>query len=187
MVSSPRKYLFGVLISLLLLPGCGDFRAIFNGKPDQKVAQRKSNNKKPRKAPEYVLRQGQGKFLWPVEGPVNSPYGQRNGKMHDGIDLGGDEGDPIYASAAGEVVYSDKLGGYGNLVILKHEDGFFTAYAHNDKNLVDKGDNVKQGERIAELGRTGNASGDHLHFEIRDDSGTYDPELFLPQARYTSK
>ena len=186
MASSPHKLLFIFFISLLLLPGCGDFRAIFNGKPDQQIAQRKKS-KKPRKAPEYVLKQGQGKFLWPVEGPVNSPYGQRNGKMHDGIDLGGDEGDPIYAAAAGEVVYSEKLGGYGNLIVIKHEDGFFTAYAHNEKNLVDKGDSVKQGQSIAKLGRTGNASGDHLHFEIRDESGTYDPEDFLPERRYTAK
>lgn len=187
MASSPRKLLLLTCAILVLLPGCGDFRAIFNGKPDQRVAQKKPKNKKPRQAPDYVLKQGKGKFLWPVDGVVNSPYGQRNGKMHDGIDLEGDKGDPIHASAAGEVVYSDKLGGYGNLIVLKHADGFFTAYAHNDKNLVDEGDSVKQGQAIAKLGRTGNASGDHLHFEIRDDGGTYDPELFLPETRYTAK
>ncbi|HKY64154.1 MAG TPA: M23 family metallopeptidase [bacterium] len=185
MASSPRKLVSLFLLSLLLLPGCGDFRAIFNGKPDQQVARRK--NKKPRKPSPEVLQQARGKFLWPAEGPINSPYGPRSGKMHDGIDVGGDEGDPILAAAGGEVVYADRLGGYGNLIVVKHEDGFFTAYAHNEKNLVDKGDTVKQGQRIAKMGRTGNASGDHLHFEIRDESGTYDPEDFLPERRYTAK
>lgn len=185
MASSPRKLLIGILFSILLLPGCGDFRAIFNGKPDHKVAQRKS--KKPKKSSQQAAQLGKGKFIWPAEGPVNSPYGERNGRKHDGIDVGGDEGDPVIASAGGEVVFADKLGGYGNLIIVKHDDGFFTAYAHNEKNLVDKGDSVKQGQRIAKMGRTGNASGDHLHFEVRDESGTYDPEDFLPERRYTAK
>ena len=185
MASNPRKLIAVLLLCLVALPQCSDFRAVFNGKPGK---QADKGSKKRKKHPSgYARGKAAGKFIWPFEGPVNSPYGQRNGRPHDGIDIGGDEGDPIVAAAAGEVVYEGTLGGYGNLIVIKHDGGYFTAYGHNDKNLVDKGDRVKQGERIAKMGSTGNASGDHLHFEIRDEDGTYDPEDFLPESRYTSK
>ncbi|MFO1463685.1 MAG: M23 family metallopeptidase [bacterium] len=185
MASSRRKLLTLTLLCLVALPRCGDFRAIFNGKPGKPVAQaKKKKNKHPSG---YAKGKANGYFIWPVEGPVNSPYGERNGRPHDGIDIGGDEGDPVVAAAGGEVVYEGKLGGYGNLIVVKHDNGYFTAYGHNEKNLVDNGDRVKQGQRIAKLGSTGNASGDHLHFEIRDENGTYDPIDFLPERRYTAK
>ena len=185
MASSPCKALAVLLLCLVALPQCSDFRAVFNGKPGKPVAETKRKKKKHPSG--YARGKGAGMFIWPFDGPVNSPYGERNGRPHDGIDIGGDEGDPIVASAAGEVVYEGKLGGYGNLIVVKHDSGYFTAYAHNDKNLVDTGDRVKQGQRIAKMGSTGNASGDHLHFEVRDDSGTYDPEDFLPEPQYSSK
>ena len=122
-----------------------------------------------------------GYFAWPFSGTINSRYGFRHGRPHDGIDIGGDEGDTIAAAAAGEVVFEGKYGAYGNFIVIRHDNGFFTAYAHNEKNLVDMGDRVKQGQRIAKMGSTGNASGDHLHFEIRDSSGVYDPMDFMPE------
>ncbi|MCE9625450.1 MAG: M23 family metallopeptidase [Deltaproteobacteria bacterium] len=128
-----------------------------------------------------------GYFIWPVPGPINSPYGFRHGRRHVGIDIGGDEGAPVYAAAPGEVVFEGKFGDYGNFIVLKHDNGLFTAYGHNEKNLVDMGDRVKQGQRIAKLGSTGNASGDHLHFEIRDIEGVYDPLDFLPDERYSKR
>ncbi len=164
------------------LTNCGDFRAVFNGKPGQ-VAKKKSHKKKD---PQLARKVGKSYFIWPLNGPVNSGYGMRHGRMHDGIDIDGEEGDPIAASAAGEVVYSGKLGGYGNLIVVKHNNGLFTAYAHNKKNLVDKGKRVKQGQVIGKVGSTGHATGDHLHFEIRDDAGTHDPLDFLPEHRYSA-
>jgi lipoprotein NlpD len=102
--------------------------------------------------------------------------------MHDGIDIGAKEGTPVYAAAAGEVVYSDqRLSGYGKLIIVRHSQDMFTAYAHNQRNLVRKGDRVKKGDVIARVGKTGRASGSHLHFEVRRGSTPVDPLAYLPR------
>ncbi|MEE9614134.1 MAG: LysM peptidoglycan-binding domain-containing M23 family metallopeptidase, partial [Thermodesulfobacteriota bacterium] len=122
-----------------------------------------------------------GKFAWPVKGKLISPYGMRGGDMHKGIDIKAPKGTPIKASAAGKVVHSDnKMRGYGNMVIVKHPDDFFTVYAHNDKNLVKVGDSVKKGATIARVGDTGRASTYHLHFEVRVEKKTRNPLFFLP-------
>src|SRR5262249_43201125 len=184
MALSRRNTVALLLFCGLALPQCSDFRAVFNGNPKTPVAQAKK--KKTPHHSGYAKGKGDGQFIWPLEGPINSPYGERHGRMHDGIDIGGDEGEPVVASAEGDVVYDGKLGGYGNLIVVKHTNGYFTAYAHNEKNLVDNGAHVKQGQVIAKVGRTGNASGDHLHFEIRDESGTYDPLDFLPAQEYSA-
>lgn len=123
------------------------------------------------------------KFKFPTNPvKITSYYGWRSGKrFHDGIDLDGNTGDPIYAAAMGVVIYSDnRISGYGNMVVIKHPSGYSTVYAHNDKNKVKKGDKVKQGQVIAVLGATGRASGSHLHFEIRDQGGySKDPMKYL--------
>jgi murein DD-endopeptidase MepM/ murein hydrolase activator NlpD len=110
-----------------------------------------------------------GKFIWPLDdGVVSSEYGPRWGKEHKGLDLAADKFTPIKASAAGVVIYSDSgLRGYGNVVILRHDDARTSLYAHNEKNMVKKGTTVKQGEVIALLGSTGRSTGPHTHFEIR--------------------
>lgn len=101
--------------------------------------------------------------------------------MHDGIDIAAPEGTPIHAAAAGEVVYADsRLAGYGKLIILRHRYNQFTAYAHNQRNLVHKGDRVKAGQVIARVGKTGRATAPHLHFEIRRGSTPVDPFSYLP-------
>jgi lipoprotein NlpD len=174
---------------ILIVPtACGDFRAIFNGKPSHPVAKGPRPGKPPEKhrdqpAPEET----QGFFAWPIQAPVSSPYGMRGGRFHDGIDIDGDSGEEVAASAAGTVVYSGKLGGYGNLIVIRHTNGFFTAYAHNKKNLVKKGRAVDQGQVIAQVGSTGHATGAHLHFEIRDPKGTYDPLAILPKQSYSRR
>ncbi len=121
-----------------------------------------------------------GFFIWPVQGEVSSGFGDRNGHPHDGIDIRAEKGTPIHASASGKVVFSDKFSGYGNLILIEHSKGYFTAYAHNEKNLVKEGSNVKQGDVIAKVGATGNATGYHLHFEVRSESTPMDPMKFLP-------
>ncbi len=124
-----------------------------------------------------------GKFIWPVKGVVTSKFGMRWGKNHNGIDIGCPEGTPIYASAAGKVVFVGEKEGYGNLIILSHSNGTsFTVYAHNSKNLVKDHADVKQGEKIALVGQTGRATGPHLHFEIRIESKAVDPLLYLPKT-----
>ncbi|MCF7822272.1 MAG: M23 family metallopeptidase [Mariprofundaceae bacterium] len=125
---------------------------------------------------------GSVKLRWPLNARVTSRFGRRGSRMHDGIDIGAKEGTPVYAAAAGEVVYSDqRLSGYGKLIIIRHSRDMFTAYAHNQRNLVRKGNRVKSGDVIARVGRTGRASGPHLHFEVRRGSTPVDPLAYLPR------
>lgn len=120
------------------------------------------------------------KFIWPVDGTVFSQFGIRNGRRHDGIDISAPAGTKIRAAANGKVAFAGRLGGYGNVVILRHDGDFFTTYAHNTKNGAKKGDNIKQGQIIAYVGKTGRASGPHCHFEIRDGQKARNPLFFLP-------
>jgi len=102
--------------------------------------------------------------------------------MHDGIDIGAARGTPVVAAASGKVVYADhRLSGYGKLVIIRHSGNVFTAYAHNQRNLVRKGDRVRAGSVIARVGSSGRATGAHLHFEVRRGSTPVDPLAYLPR------
>jgi murein DD-endopeptidase MepM/ murein hydrolase activator NlpD len=118
-------------------------------------------------------------FIWPVNGTVVSGFGMRWGRMHEGIDISASTGTPIWAAAAGTVIHSGWLGGYGNLVVVDHGDGLATAYAHTSSILVSVGQPVAQGETIALVGSTGNSSGPHLHFEVRVNGVAVDPLLYL--------
>ena len=120
-------------------------------------------------------------FLWPVNGTINSGFGPRGSSFHDGIDIAAPEGTPILAIEAGEVIYSDQLRGYGNMVILRHAGGIVSVYAHNESNLVREGQSVVRGEVVARVGSTGRVSGPHLHFEIRRNNAAQDPLRYLPQ------
>ena len=127
-----------------------------------------------------VLDPASERFLWPVSGTINSGYGPRGSSFHDGIDIGAPEGTPIRAIEQGEVIYSDQLRGYGNIVIVRHAGGFVSVYAHNQINLVREGQIVSRGEIIARVGSTGRVSGPHLHFEIRKDNLAEDPLRYFP-------
>ncbi len=116
----------------------------------------------------------------PVNGSVVSEFGIRNGLRHNGIDIAAPLGEPIHAALDGEVVYVGSQRGYGNVVLLQHEDFVITVYAHNERNLVRLGDKVKKGQPIATVGQTGNASGPHLHFEYRVRGTAINPRQVLP-------
>jgi len=120
-------------------------------------------------------------FLWPVNGRVNSGFGPRGSSFHDGVDIGAPEGTPIHAVDRGEVIYSDQLRGYGNIVIVRHGGNLTSVYAHNQVNLVREGQTVERGEIVARVGSTGRVTGPHLHFEIRKNNAAQDPLRFLPQ------
>jgi murein DD-endopeptidase MepM/ murein hydrolase activator NlpD len=121
------------------------------------------------------------RFEWPVLGTTTSAYGERRGRPHDGIDVGAPRGTTIHAAEAGKVVYAgDELGAYGRVVVIKHLGSWATVYAHNDANLVEEGDFVERGDPIARVGRTGNATAPHLHFEIRRSNRPRDPLACLP-------
>ena len=126
-------------------------------------------------------------FRWPVEGTVSSTYGRRRGSWHRGLDIRAEAGTPIIASAAGVVIASGWEARYGQRVTLGHDGGFMTLYAHNQRNLVEVGQIVEAGQVIAMVGRTGHATGDHLHFEVRYDGRVYNPLYLLPLPPRTVK
>lgn len=120
-------------------------------------------------------------FDWPVQGRVIGAYGlSEAGKRNDGVNIAAPVGTPVRAAADGEVVYrGSEIEGYGNLLLIKHEDGFVTAYAHNDAMLVKKGDRVRRGQVIAKVGQTGAAGEPQLHFEIRQNLKAIDPVALM--------
>jgi murein DD-endopeptidase MepM/ murein hydrolase activator NlpD len=119
-------------------------------------------------------------FAWPIQGRLSSRYGWRRGRPHEGIDIAARSGTPIRAAEAGRVIHSGWLGGYGRVVIVKHTGNYSTVYAHNRKNLVREGAFVERGQVLAEVGSSGNASGPHLHFEVRRSRKPQDPLAYLP-------
>ncbi len=122
------------------------------------------------------------RFIWPVRGVVTSLFGMRGSSSHEGIDIGVPEGTPVVAAGDGKVIFAADHGAYGNVVIIQHTDNYFTVYAHNSKLLVQEGQTVKAGEKIALSGSTGRSSGPHLHFEVRIGAKPQDPMQFLPRA-----
>ncbi|MEW6007596.1 MAG: M23 family metallopeptidase [bacterium] len=118
-------------------------------------------------------------FIWPIKGEISSGFGKRGGGFHQGIDIKAEEGSLIKAAADGIVSYADFRPTYGNVIIILHKDGFATVYAHNKKNLVSVSQRVKQGDVIALVGKTGNATGFHLHFEIRNKGKAENPLIYL--------
>jgi len=138
-------------------------------------------NSAQRRAGEGKIKVEKGRFAWPIKGKILSPFGMRNGRRHNGIDIKGRKEAKIRASADGETVYSgNRISEYGNMVILKHSNNFYTIYAHNSRNLVKEHERVKKGDVIALVGNTGNATGYHLHFEIRSGKKRRNPLFFLP-------
>lgn len=119
------------------------------------------------------------RLLWPVEGGrLTSGYGFRQGRVHEGIDLAASSGTGIRAVAAGVVVYSGMIKGYGRLLVVYHGSGISSVYAHNSKNLKNRGDRVRQGEVIGRVGTSGETSGPHCHFEIRENGKATNPLRF---------
>jgi murein DD-endopeptidase MepM/ murein hydrolase activator NlpD len=119
-------------------------------------------------------------LIWPVSGPLTSPFGMRWGRLHPGIDIGVPIGTPIHAAKAGTVIYASWMSGYGNFVIIDHGGGFSTAYAHQSRLAVTVGQQVAQGQVIGYSGDTGESTGPHLHFETRVNGVPENPLNFLP-------
>jgi len=122
-------------------------------------------------------------FIWPLRGRITSPYGVRvssgSKEFHSGIDISSPFGSNIVAAENGRVSYAGYMRGYGNLIILSHDEGYSTVYAHNSVNLVKKGQYIKKGSVIAKVGRTGNTTGPHLHFEVRLSGKPVNPLLYF--------
>lgn len=151
-------------------------KAIFSGSVN------KTKSKESQKSIKRVLSTNSA-FLWPIkeDSKISSEYGWRSDKrFHDGIDITAEDGTSIVASRAGKVIYSGtKIGGYGNMIVLKHAGNFYSVYAHNDKNIAAVGKYVQQGEEIAIIGNTGRSTGTHLHFEIRKGKFSVNPLKYV--------
>ncbi|WP_418791144.1 peptidoglycan DD-metalloendopeptidase family protein [Phosphitispora sp. TUW77] len=117
---------------------------------------------------------------WPVKGVVSSPFGIRNGRMHEGTDIAAEWGSPIKAVAGGKIVFSGSRGDYGKTVIIDHGNGFRSLYGHASYLDVNTGDRVSQGEVIARIGSTGRSTGPHLHLELLYRGTPYNPQHYLP-------
>jgi murein DD-endopeptidase MepM/ murein hydrolase activator NlpD len=118
-------------------------------------------------------------LIWPVSGPVTSPFGWRWGRLHEGIDIGVSYGTPIHAAASGTVIYCGWESGYGNLTVLDHGGNLATAYGHQSSIAVGCGQHVAQGDVIGYVGSTGHSTGPHLHFEVRVNGSPVDPMGYL--------
>jgi len=170
--------------TLLFVPGATHTVAVpaAGDLPQARVEQR------PRRGPSSIPRAGlhaldpaaRGEALaWPAHGVLISGFGPRERDRHEGIDLACPEGTPIRAADDGVVLFSGEQRGYGNIVLIAHDNDLVTVYAHNSENLVSRGDRVERGSEIARVGRTGNATGPHVHFEVRVGTHPRDPLGFL--------
>jgi len=170
----------------LWIPGA--YRVLYvssQDNPKRPVPKKKSVRKRPAKKTSKNKRAPVKNYLrWPVKGTLTSTFGKRGGRKHDGIDIGAPKGTPVYAAQSGQVVFSDwGPTGYGLMVIIKHKHHLTTVYAHNSKNWVRKNAWVKRGQKIASIGKTGRATGPHLHFEVRNDTQPRNPLKYLPTKR----
>jgi murein DD-endopeptidase MepM/ murein hydrolase activator NlpD len=131
--------------------------------------------------PAAPVRQGGGGMVWPVNGPITSPFCERRSweSCHPGVDIGVPSGTPIRAAASGTVIYAGSMSGYGNLVVIDHAGGLATAYAHQSSIAAGVGASVGQGQVIGYVGCTGHCYGPHLHFEVRVNGTPVDPLGYL--------
>jgi murein DD-endopeptidase MepM/ murein hydrolase activator NlpD len=125
------------------------------------------------------IKRGSGGLIWPVNGPVSSPFGQRWGRLHAGVDIPVPVGTPVRAAQSGRVIIAGSMGGYGLYICIAHGGGLSTCYAHNSSLGVSQGQSVKQGQVIAQSGNTGNSTGPHVHFEVRVNGTPVDPMGYL--------
>lgn len=119
-------------------------------------------------------------FVWPVDGTITSRFGSRRGRPHDGVDIGAVVGAEVRAAGTGTVLFAGRKGGYGKLILIRHDNGLVTVYAHNSRLTVRQGQRVEKSQKIAEVGQTGRTTGPHLHFEVRRGVKPRNPLQFLP-------
>lgn len=152
-----------------------------SGLQDQVAAQLQASSTTgvPAALPAGPIQGGSSGMIWPVNGPVTSPFGPRWGRMHEGIDIAVPTGTPIRAAKAGSVAIAGPMGGYGNYTCVNHGGGLSTCYAHQSSIGVSVGQSVGSGEVIGLVGCTGSCFGDHLHFEVRINGAATDPLGYL--------
>lgn len=165
-INDPRDLQVG---QLLTIPGYTSYAAIDNYGADY-------SSERPTRI-----------FAWPVEqGQISSGFGVRNGTMHDGVDIVAPIGTAVHAAESGTVIYAGRLRGYGNVIIVRHDDHYVTVYGHNSANLVHEGDSVSRGQVIGNIGDSGRTTGANLHFEVRRDNTARNPLAYLPRPDQTA-
>jgi murein DD-endopeptidase MepM/ murein hydrolase activator NlpD len=136
---------------------------------------------------DYSLERPTRIFAWPLDhGQISSGFGIRNGTMHDGVDIAAPIGTAVHAAESGTVIYAGRLRGYGNVIIVRHDDHYVTVYGHNSANLVREGDAVARGQVIGNIGDSGRTTGANLHFEVRRDNTARNPLAYLPRPDQTA-
>jgi murein DD-endopeptidase MepM/ murein hydrolase activator NlpD len=162
-----RKHLEGDLAQLVAA----------NAKVQAQLAAANNNGSAPTAA--GPVRPGSGGLIWPVSGPIVSPFGMRWGRLHAGVDIAAPAGTPIRAAKAGKVILMGWTGGYGNYTCIGHGGAFSTCYAHQSRYATSNGASVSQGQVIGYVGCTGHCFGDHLHFETRINGAPVNPAGYL--------
>ena len=169
----------------LWVPGARQVLEIDTKKNKRVITQKKGRSKrrlKTKSVPLKAIKATKGFLIWPVKGQLTSKFGNRNGRHHDGIDIGARKGTPVVAAADGKIMFSGwGPTGYGLMLIIKHKNNLTTVYAHNSHIHVHKNLVVRQGQRIASVGSTGRSTGPHLHFEVRNDTHSQNPLNYLPK------
>lgn len=125
------------------------------------------------------VRRGSGRLIYPINGTFTSPFGQRWGRLHAGVDISAPTGTPIRAADSGRVAIAGPTGGYGNYTCVQHTGSMSTCYAHQSRIGVSSGQSVRQGQVIGAVGNTGNSTGPHLHFEVRISGNPVNPMGYL--------
>ena len=175
-IGDPKKIKIGIR---LWIPGA---RKVLSVPVTEKSASRTAKTAKKKSRP--TVKPLKGFLIWPAKGTLTSRFGMRNGRKHEGIDIGAPKGTPVRAAASGQVVFSGwGPTGYGKMIIIKHQHHLTTLYAHNSKLIAKKGTRVKQGQKISLIGSTGRSTGPHLHFEVRNNTHAKDPIKYLPIKR----
>lgn len=160
-------------------------KAVFDKQYDELMAASKQVANMIRGSHYNVQPSGSGAMIWPISGPITSEFGWRthpitgDQRFHSGLDIGGDYGIPVHAAQAGTVTYAGWISGYGNTVIIDHGGGVTTLYGHNQSLAVGEGQSVAQGEVISYCGSTGNSTGPHCHFEVRQNGEPVSPYGYL--------
>lgn len=160
-------------------------KAVFDRQYDELMAASKQITRMIQNSHYHVQSSGSGAMIWPISGPITSEFGWRthpisgDQRFHSGLDIGGDYGMPVHAAQSGTVTYAGWISGYGNTVILDHGGGITTLYGHNQSLAVSVGQSVSQGDVISYCGSTGNSTGPHCHFEVRQNGEPVSPYGYL--------
>ncbi len=160
-------------------------KAVFDRQYDELMAASKQVTRMIQNSHYNVQPSGSGAMIWPISGAVTSEFGWRthpitgDQRFHSGLDIGGDYGMPVHAAQSGTVTYAGWISGYGNTVIIDHGGGITTLYGHNQSLAVSVGQSVSQGDVISYCGSTGNSTGPHCHFEVRQNGEPVSPYGYL--------